>query len=668
MAEGRVEIRRAGENVYADRLRYDFALGEVEARGGVRIERADAVVTGASLELKLDNFEGRLSAAEFFFGARRARGAAATLDFAGRDRLLMADARYTTCAPGDDDWYLKVGTLDLDQGRAVGTARDVRLEFLGAPILYAPFLDFPLDDARKSGLLPPTFGTTERSGVDLIVPYYFNLAPNYDATLSPRLLSRRGVQLGGEFRHLFERAAGELALEYLPDDKVADRDRWSALLDQRLQLSPRLSVRAHYEAVSDDDYFRDLSNLVNLTSQTHLRRDVVAQYEGDSWRASFLAQDYQTLQDPAAPVLKPYARLPSLTLAAARTLPGGMEFEFSGEATRFDHPTLISGDRVWAYPSVRLPMQRSWGFLTPKLGLHSTRYRLDDQAPERDLERDLPIASLDAGLFYERPFSFGGVDYQQTLEPRAYYVFAPRRNQDAFPVFDTALLDFSYAQIFTENQYVGADRINDANQLTLAATTRFVESGNALERLRLTLGQRFYFADQTVTLPGQPRRSTSATDLLFAASGQLTRALRFDSLFQVDTEQGNAVRRNLSASWRPGPGRTFNAGYRFIEDSTEQIDLSAQWPLAARWYGVARWNYSLRDDQLVEGIAGLEYHAGCWSARGVVQRIATRENQTTDAFFIQLELNGLGRLGSNPLDVLKYSIPGYQNRNESLTP
>ena len=668
IAEGRVEARQAGRNFFADWLRYDTALDEVRARGGVRFEQQHSVLTGETLDLRLDTLTGRLTPANFFLLARQARGTASEALFAGSDHLSLADASYTTCPVGNDDWYLRVGKLDIDHGRSVGSARNARLEFLGVPILYAPWFDFPLDNQRKSGFLAPTFGTTQRSGADLLIPYYLNLAPNYDATLAPRILTKRGLQLGGEFRHLLDHAGGEARLEFLPGDKVTGENRWSALLSERARLGPRIDLAAHFEAVSDSDYFRDLSNLVNLTSLTHLRRELKASYQGDWWQASLLAQGYQTLDDPAVVTVKPYSRLPSLGLTAARDLPGGFEFEFSGEATRFDHASEISGNRVWGYPSVKLPLEVSWGFFTPKVGLHSTRYRLDDAAPRRAISRDIPILSLDTGAYLDRSVTLFGQEFLQSLEPRAYYVFAPARDQSDIPVFDTGLLDFSYSQIFTENQFVGADRINDANQLTLAATSRFIEAGSAFERLRLTLGQRYYFSSQTVTLPGMPPRASNATDLLLAASGQLTRAWRFDSLFQLDTQEGRAVRRNLSASYRPAPGHTLNFGYRHIDQSTEQLDLSTQWPLGDRWYGMFRTNYSLRDNQLVEGVAGLEYNAGCWTARGAVQRIATRENQSTDAFFIQLELNGMGRLGSNPLDVLKYSIPGFQTRNELSPP
>ena len=317
-----------------------------------------------------------------------------------------------------------------------------------------------------------------------------------------------------------------------------------------------------------------------------------------------------------------------------------------------------------AYPTVKLPLTNSFGFITPQLGWHLTRYNLDDRAPQSTINRSVPIGSVDSGLIMERPFTFRNTAYVQTLEPRLYYVYAPYRDQSTIPVFDTALLDFSYAQMFTENQFIGGDRINDANQLTLAVTSRFIEDTSGIERLNVTLGQRYYFSTQRVTLPGVSPRDKNATDLLAAVTGQITRDWRIETAWQFDTASGTTVRQNLGASYRPGPGRVLNFSYRTIDQTTQQMDISGQWPLSSRWYGVFRYNYSLQDNKLVEGLAGLEYNAGCWAVRGVAQRLATSENKTNSSLYFQLELKGLGNIGSNPLEVLRRSIPGYRSSNE----
>jgi len=667
-ASGRVEARQAGNNFFANWLRYDTTLSLVQARGQVRMEQPTLLVEGDSLRLNIDDYSGELTQPVYQLTDQPGRGNAERIDFIDKYHYTLKDATYTTCSAGNDDWFLKVKDLELDKSRNVGTARNATLHFLGVPILYTPWMDFPLNNARKTGMLAPTFGTTERSGVDILVPYYLNLAPNYDATLYPRLLSKRGIQLGGEFRYLLEKFQGKNRLEYLPNDSEADRSRWSVALRNEYRLNASTLAGMNFNRVSDNDYFRDLSNLISSTSISHLNREAWLTTSHANWNAELRAQSFQTLQDSSAPtaIVEPYARLPHARLGMTHILDNGLEFKLETEATRFAHATRTEGTRVLAYPTVRLPLTNSFGYLTPQLGWHSSYYALDDSAAKQNIKRNLPIFSLDSGVTFDRAFRFAGTDYEQTLEPRAYYVFAPYRDQEAIPVFDSAQLDFNYAQMFTENQFIGGDRINDANQLTVAVTSRFTEASSGLERLQVTLGQRYYFASQQVTLPGVAPRTSNATDLLAAVSGQITRDWRINTAWQFDTQNGTTIRRNLGASYRPGPGRALNFGYRFIDQATDQVDLSAQWPLGHRWYGMFRYNYSFQDKKLVEGLAGLEYNGGCWAVRGVFQRLATKENQSTDALFFQLELSGMGRLGSNPLDILKHSIPGYRPSNDIL--
>lgn len=667
-ASGQVQARQGGNNFSANWLRYDTTLNQVQARGQVTFDQPALQVQGDALTFNLDDYSGELTQPVYQLTAQQGRGDADRIDFINENKYKLKDATYTTCPVDNDDWYLQVGSLDIDKTRNVGTARNASLQFKGVPILYTPWMDFPLNNERKSGILAPTIGTTERSGLDVLVPYYLNLAPNYDATLYPRLLSKRGVQLGGEFRYLLDEASGENRLEYLPNDNEANRSRWSMSLNNRYRINANTQAGMNLNRVSDNDYFRDLSNLISITSLSHLNREAWISTQHANWSAELRAQSFQTLQDSTAttPLVEPYARLPQARVGMKQTFGNGLEFKLDSEATHFAHPTLTEGTRVLAYPTLRLPLTNDFGFLTPQIGWHSTYYALDDNAAEQRITRHLPILSLDSGVTFDRPFRFAGSDYEQTLEPRLYYVYAPHRDQSAIPVFDSAQLDFSYAQMFTENQFVGGDRINDANQLTLAVTSRFTEADSGLERLQVTLGQRYYFSAQQVTLPGVAPRSNNATDLLAAVSGQITRDWRINTAWQFDTQNGTTIRQNLSASYRPAPGRALNFGYRFIDQTTEQIDVSAQWPLGDRWYGMARYNYSFQDNKLVEGLAGLEYNGGCWVARGVFQRLATKENQSTDALFFQLELNGMGRLGANPLDVLKQSVPGYQPSNEIL--
>ena len=697
VAEGGVVMRNLREQMQADWLSYDQTSDLAEARGNVVFVRNQDRLQGSALKLKLAARLGEMKDVEFQLvgkDGQRVRGGAESLVFAGPDVYRMNSASYTTCPPGNEDWLLKMDDLQLDYITSLGSARKVRLEYLKVPILYVPWMDFALDNKRKSGFLLPTYGASDARGLELIAPWYWNISPQRDATITPRVMSKRGLQVGGEFRYLEPTYSGELSGEILPSDQATDSNRYRFLLRHRQQFGPRWSGRVEYDAVSDDRYFADLSSEISQTSRVNLPRQATFNFNAGWWQASGMVQTFQTLQDPAADfIVEPYSRLPQLGLSATRDLAWGkalagganglgVRFDFNSELVYFDHAgdSRVQGARLHANPSLSFPLQTPFSVVTPRLGWYLSHYALDDATLalsdslslpltssarfDRNSTRSLPMFSLDSSLFLERDINFRNKKYTQTLEPRAYYVYIPYHDQTGIPIFDSSTRDLSLDQLFAENQYIGVDRINDANQLTLAVTSRFLETGNGAERLQVTLGQRYYFASQQVTLPGVAARASNSTELLAQASGQINSKLRLSSGIQFDTGEGNMIKANLGGSWSDGPGRRFNADYRYTEDSLDQIDLSFQWPLAPKWYGLGRINYSLKDSRLVEGLAGFEYNESCWSLRGVMQQLATTETTTTNAFFLQLELRGLAKLGPNPLDVLKRSITGYAQSNE----
>lgn len=696
VAEGKVIVRNLRERIEADWLRYDQVADEVEARGRVVYSQQRDRIESGDLKLKLESRLGHARAVRYEVYApdgRRSRGGASTLKFAGVDRYELEDATYTSCAAGDDDWVLKMRDLELDYTRNVGTARHVSVEFLDVPILYAPWMDFSLDNRRKTGFLAPSYGASDERGVELVAPWYWNIAPNRDATLYPRLMSKRGLQLGAEFRYLEQdpehQYGGELRLEYLPDDRQAERNRYNVVLRHDHRFRGSWSGSLHYERVSDDDYFADLSSLISQTSRVNLPQQGGLSYDGGWWRASGLYQRYQTLQDPKATVTEPYHRVPQLLLTANRQVPGQSWalFDFAGEFVQFDHRggNFVRGGRLHAYPSVRVPLKTTYSTITPRLGWHYTRYFLDGDTVNRrdavataapaqgyaDASRSLPVFSLDANLLLERDWSLGAGQYTQTLEPRLFYVNIPYKDQNRIPVFDSALKDLSLDEMFGVNKFTGIDRVNDANQLTLALTSRILDQDNGVERLQVNLGQVHYFRDRRVGLtPTTAISNANTSDVIAHVSGQLTRHWRVQSGVQYNTSDSDLVRGHIGGAYRDVPGRVFNIDYRYYKDLTNndnsinQLDLSTQWPLAPKWYGVGRLNYSLRDRRLVEGLAGIEYNAGCWSLRGVLQRLVTTEEKSSNAFYLQLELRGLTKLGPNPLDVLSRSISGYAKSDE----
>lgn len=682
VAVGDVMLRKEDARMTADRLVYHQQEDVVDATGNVRLSQHDDVMTGPYLHLNVSGNVGFFESPQYTI--KRAppgtspgqmtvgSGVAKRLDFEGKNHYRLMEATYSTCGPTDPAWFARAGEMALDYDREVGDAHDTTLVFQGVPLLYSPWLTFSLNNTRKSGLLAPTLGTTSKSGLEMTVPYYWAIAPNMDATLAPRVMSKRGVAFDGEFRYLEQNYNGMLQGELLPDDTVTRTRRSSYALTHNQNFGLGFSGSLNLNGVSDDTYFTDLSPRMTNTAQTNLLRQGVFGYASTWWNASLMAQSFQTLQDPAlSPVAIPYRRLPQLTVNAARAdMPLGGLFALRGELVHFAHPNQVDGTRTTVNPQISFPIQTAAFFLTPKLALNSTTYRLENQAagiPDR-LTRNVPLFSLDGGAVLERPFEVYGRNLTQTLEPRFYYLRVPARLQDPIPVFDSGLADFNFAQIFSENRYSGGDRIGDAHQLTAAVTSRFIAPANGGELLRGTLGQRFYFKNQEVTLPGETPRTSNMADFLASITGELNSFTSVDSGLQYNPHDRQLRRFTLSGRYRPESGRILSASYRYNRDlnntsiignNIRQIDLAGQWPLGGGWSGVGRYNYSLIDRRIIEAVGGLEYNAGCWGLRVVLQRLATATSNSSTAFFIQLELNGFSSIGSNPMDLLKRSIPGY---------
>ena len=676
-AAGAVELRTRTETVRADWLRYDLVTSEVWGKGDVVLRRGIDWITGPEARYRRDTEQGFFTEPRFYLGENGARGSASELRFSGPQRYDIADARYTTCPAPREDWYIRMHELEVDQSRMVGTGRNATLYFLGAPVAYSPWLEFPLSNDRKSGFLTPTLGSSGSRGFEAAVPYYLNLAPDYDATLIPRLMTKRGLQLAGQFRYLRPESAGEVDAEYLYNDRVTSTNRYALSWKHNHSLGnlvPGLAGYWNLNKVSDDTYFSDLSDRIAYTSQTSLPREGGLVWNRGPFSLLARVQSFQTLSDPTAPpATPPYNRLPQVQATLAPTEWAGLEFAFTGEYARYQQAALLDGDRIYAYPTVTWSRRGAAWFVSARAGVHARHYTLDP-SPTRpsNIDVTLPIASVDAGLVFERNDRLFGRDFVQTLEPRIYYVYIPYRDQDAIPNFDSAQDDFNFGQLFSENRYLGNDRIGDANQLTIAATSRILDAGSGAERLRLAVGQRFYFSDQRVTL-NEPARSASTSDLLFGAEGRLSEIWSIVGLLQLNLDSANTERLNLGARYTPAPGRVFNASYRYTRNLADpaggtsalrQFDLSTQWPIGENWSLLGRWNYSLVDGKTLEGVAGVEYNAGCWVLRLVGQRLTTTSQTTTTSVYVQIELNGLARFGTNPLDLLRRTVPGYQRTNE----
>lgn len=677
-ARGAVELRQRGLVVSADDLMYSVPDERCIARGAVVVDRTGDRVTGPHAEFNLRDQSGSFEQPQLLLGAtperpNPARASADRATFIDAQHDHLEQAAYTTCRPGQDDWFLTGSTVDLDRLANMGEARNARIVFEGVPLLYSPYMSFPLDDQRRSGFLAPTLGTTATNGVDISLPYYFNLAPNYDDTLTTRMMSRRGLLLGNEFRYLGENFHGAVTGEVLNHDILAGQRRYflGVLHDESLPWG--LSLHANAQEVSDNNYFRDLSTAIGATSTTYLPRDFGLDWSAGDWQLGARALSYQTIRDPVLPTVDLYRERPQLVANWLHEAYGA-EWSLQNEFTDFRHPTEVQGQRHVTYASVRLPFEADWGYVTPKVGYHYTGYALDREVIAgggQNPTRSLPVTSVDAGLYFERTQAPFGDHLDQTLEPRLYYLNIPYRNQDALPVFNTGVAEFSYSQLFAENGFNGPDRINDASQLTAAVQSRLIDTQTGEERVRALIGQRFYYRAQGVALPGQVVRTDNTSDLLAGLAGRLGNTIGADLLWDWNPSLARTEKLGVGGHWYPEPGRAINLSYRINRDTPgqpdiHQIDVSAQWPIAGHWAGVVRVNYDTAQATLVEGLAGAEYTAGCWTFRVVMHRLAVSAVQTNSALFVQLELNGLVRLGTNPLDTLRLNIPGYTKTNETL--
>ena len=675
-ARGRAELHQDGLSILADELRYAVPDERCMATGNVQVDRGVDRVTGPSAEFNLKDQSGSIQEPTLQFGVgptrpRPARASASLVTFSDASHEHLEQAAYTTCVAGRDDWFLTGSTVDMDRTTQVGEARNARILFQGVPLLYSPYMSFPLNDQRKSGFLAPTLGTTATNGVDISLPYYFNVAPNLDDTLTTRVMSKRGLQLANEFRYLEPDYRGTLSTELIDRDILAGRRRYFLGGLHEAVLPGGVLLRANAQEVSDNNYFRDLSTAIGATSTTYLPRDFSLTWRQDHWTLGARALSFQTIRDPALVVVDQYRERPQLTANYADERFGAV-LAMQNEFTDFRHPTSVQGQRYVSYPAVSLPLATDWGYITPKVGYHFTSYELDREVVPgggRRLTRGLPISSIDSGLYFDRTTELFGKPLAQTLEPRLYYLNVPYRNQDALPLFNTAVAEFSYSQLFAENQFSGPDRINDASQLTAAVQSRLIDPETGVEAVRALIGQRFYYRAEGVNIPGANLRTDNVSDVVSGLTGRISRSLSGDFAWDYSPGLRRTEKLGVTGHYIPEPGRAINVGYRINRDTpgqpdVRQIDFSAEWPLGGHWTGVFRANYDTARSTLVEGLAGAEYTAGCWTFRIVTHRLAVSAVQTTSALFVQLELNGLVKLGTNPLDTLRLNIPGYTKTNE----
>ncbi|NOQ94125.1 MAG: LPS assembly protein LptD [Methylophaga sp.] len=668
---GNVEVTRSGQELKSDRATYNQLSGNVTANGNVQMRDSDIILNSEQAEWSLSNDEGTLLDADYRLRESHARGKANQVYRQGTEKTLLKDATYTTCDEGSDAWLLESSNVKLDHVTAVGEARDVVIRLGGLPVFYTPYISFPLNDERKSGFLTPMVGSSDETGFDLRTPYYWNVAPNADATITPRYMADRGFMLNGEFRYLTEQHQGVLDAGFLAsDDLEKDDDILNPYYKEdrkhfSLQNTSRLGSRWHsnidYNYVSDKAYIEDFASSLSLTSTTHLKRQLNVGYAGNNWNFVGRLQGYQNLTS----VSNPYQRLPQLLVTGLFPEQAmGLTYGITAEYVAFDHDDKVKGQRFNLEPSISLPWSSAAAFVTPRIALNHTRYDLDENGgtiSNDDPTRTLPIVSVDSGLFFERELRFSNSNYIHTLEPRAFYLYIPERDQSDIPIFDSSLRTFSMGQLFSHDRFTGADRIGDTSQLSLSLTSRIINQETGKENLRVSLGQIQYFKDRNVTLLNTAPETQSDSDMVAEVVASIAKEWTVRGEMQWDPHGDTNNMSALGLNYRGEQGQLLNLSHRYRRDGLEQVDISTRIPFNKQWSIVGRWYHSIKDSRTLEGLAGIEYDSCCWATRLVVRNYV---NSSTDqdrnlAIFFQIELKGLGNFGKKTETLLEKNILGY---------
>ena len=699
--QGNVDLKRADQRASSNSANYDSVSQTVDLHGNVFYSENDLSMHTDSATLKLDNDQAKLRDTLFISPAMPIRGKA---DAVYRDSQTLSRYKgvaYTSCEPGNQDWVVHASDLKMNKSDGTGSAKNAWVEFKGVPVFYSPYLSFPIDNRRKSGFLAPAFGNTGRGGFNFTTPFYWNIAPNLDATLRPRYYTKRGILLAGDFRYLTEMTNGKVSLEYLPGDNLTKNDRYYATIKNNTRFTQNIAANLDLNLVSDNRYFNDLGNALSTTTFSQIRSSADISYIDQDFSLNGQLVSYQTIDPNLRQRLKPYRRLPQLNFNYDHVFEDAFEFPIhtavNTEYVYFQHDdsepgsatfdplqplsrgnirALASGHRFNAQPSVSFPIKTGGAFVTPKLSLQYTQYMLDNQPVgyADSISRVLPIASVDSGLFLEKDINLFGGAYKHTIEPRLFYLYIPRVNQKEIPVFDTSLYDFWYPALFRENRFNGLDRTQDANQVTLALTSRLVDPKTGLDKLKLDLGQIFYFQDREVTAPIvrvganflESRVETSSFSPLVAElSSAFNEHLSIETGLQWDPQHNDITRGKAILHLVRNPGELFNVGYNYRKDylirdtlnrpekeiasdigfsdpasdsaisyvqnlqqnntllrskDIIQTDMSFRWPLFDKWFAIGRWQYSLLYNQTADAFVGLEKETCCWRFRVIGRR------------------------------------------------
>ncbi|TAN67799.1 MAG: LPS-assembly protein LptD [Methylobacter sp.] len=698
---GNVEMTRADQRSVSNKASYDTVSETLDLQGSVYYSEDELALHSESASLNLASDRARLREALFISPATPLRGRANAIYRESNTLSRYKGVAYTSCRPGNQDWVVHASELKLNKSTGQGAAKNAWLEFKGAPVFYSPYLSFPIDNRRLSGFLAPSFGNTQRAGFSLSTPYYWNIAPNYDATLRPRYLSKRDIVLGGDFRYLTEMTKGTADLEFLPHDALRNKARYLAAIKNTTQFTSHISSNMDLNYVSDKDYLSDLGNALSVsTYSSYLLSQANLGYANEGVSLNGHVDNYQSIDKAITDASLPYRRLPQVNLNlnhAFNFMP--LNTVMDAEYVYFQHDSVVNGQRTSVKPSVSLPLQTTSAFLTPKISLQHTQYLLSNPKggvllSSDNPSRTLPVFSTDSGLYMEKSVDFSNRSYLHTLEPRLFYLYIPKSDQSNIPIFDTALYDFSFNSMFLENRFSGTDRLQDANQLTAALTTRLVDAKSGREKLKLGVGEIAYFKNREVTLPGYPIETNQFSPLVTELNAELTEHISLSSGLQWDPHLNDIVRHKAMLHFINQPGEIVNLGYRYRQNTLIptalgtrpydiiQSDASFHWPVYNDWSAVGKWTYSLLNNSTQESFFGLEKENCCWRFRVIGRRWinninlnlnpnlqgpnvqslldvdATGVSQT--GVFFQVELKGLTGVGEKLDEFFEQQIYGYR--------
>lgn len=662
---GSVIIQREGRRIEADKAEYSHKTENFDAEGKVRYLTSDLEVKAEQATMNLKKNQGALRGTQYRTLTENASGSADEIKIDGPSKLVLDGATYTTCPPGKEAWELSASEITLDKENRQGTTSHVLVKFMGVPFLYLPYLRFPIGDERMSGLLMPTFATSDERGTEISLPFYWNIAPDMDATITAHSMTKRGVMYENEFRYLNENSQGSIELDYLEDDKLLDTDRKRILWQHTAEAGEGWSLDMKYHKVGDNAHLTDFGSNINASSTTHLEQRATLNYNAQSWRLNLLAQDFQTLSGD-----QPYRKLPQLSLASRFQEPDNrLNFNAQAEWVQFDHTdeSKLTAERSHLQPEISLPLRSQAAFFIPKVTGYYTQYTLPEDAPQTDKSpsRSMAISSLDTGLFFERDTSVGDTPLLHTFEPRLFYVYAPYREQADLPVFDSGLTEFSFNSLFRENRFTGIDRVGDTNRLTVALTTRYLHQKSGAELFSASIGRVHYYEDRRVTLPAGTIQTENNSDYVGRLAMRPATHWSLSSDIQWDDNERNTRYSTTRLSYQRDSDHLLSLGHRYRRDELSTAELGFVWRFSPRWRILGAYQYDNLNERPQETVYGINYDSCCWGLRFIAREYyngtTSGQDMYDNAFYLVLELKGLSSFGGNKQaeGILQQTIPGF---------